>query len=117
MHIIVYGHRSASEGDVSQVADVTDMQVARNMQNFAPLKAIGQTKKPVLQASRAATVEEWLMAGEISTGPEPHTLCFVSEVKGYDPKTRTSRPRCGGFWPTIVESQWWSILLATGRRD
>ena len=81
-----------SEGDVSHVADVTDMvQVgSRNMQNFALLKAIGQTRKPVLlKRGRAATVEEWLMAGEhLYAAGASHVVFCERGVKGYDPKTR-----------------------------
>ncbi len=81
-----------SEADVISVADTTDMiQVgSRNMQNFALLKAIGATGKPVLlKRGRAATVQEWLMAGEHLYAAGSSNVVFCERgVRGYDPKTR-----------------------------
>ena len=51
---------------------------ARNMQNFRLLKAIGQTKKPVLlKRGLSATIEEWLMSAEyiMAGGNENVILC------------------------------------------
>ncbi len=56
-----------STDDIEMVADHVDMlQVgARNMQNFALLRRLGQLRKPVLlKRSPAATVKEWLLAAE-----------------------------------------------------
>ncbi|MER3425632.1 MAG: chorismate mutase [Thermus sp.] len=53
--------------DVEVVAEYADiLQVgARNMQNFALLKEVGQARKPVLlKRGLAATVEEWFYAAE-----------------------------------------------------
>src|ERR1700684_3622908 len=53
--------------DVEIVAEHVDMlQVgARNMQNFALLRRLGQLRKPVLlKRNPAATVREWLLAAE-----------------------------------------------------
>src|SRR5581483_2938962 len=53
--------------DVELVATWADaLQIGtRNMQNFALLKEVGATKKPVmLKRGLSATVEEWLMAAE-----------------------------------------------------
>ncbi len=53
--------------DVELVAEYTDMiQIgARNMQNFALLKEVGKTRKPILlKRGLCATIQEWLMAGE-----------------------------------------------------
>lgn len=53
--------------DVDLVASYADMlQVGtRNMQNFALLQAVGETKKPVmLKRGMSASIEEWLMAAE-----------------------------------------------------
>lgn len=53
-------------GQLELLAEVDVLQVgARNMQNFALLKALGQTDKPVLlKRGAAATVEELLLAAE-----------------------------------------------------
>jgi 3-deoxy-D-arabino-heptulosonate 7-phosphate (DAHP) synthase len=56
-----------STDDIEIVAEHVDMlQVgARNMQNFALLRRLGQLRKPVLlKRSPAATVKEWLLAAE-----------------------------------------------------
>ena len=60
-----------STDDIEIVAEHVDMlQVgARNMQNFALLRRLGQLRKPVLlKRSPAATVKEWLLAAEYLLG-------------------------------------------------
>jgi 3-deoxy-7-phosphoheptulonate synthase len=66
--------------EVSAVAEVADiLQVgARNMQNFALLKELGRTRRPVLlKRGLAATLEEWLLAAEhvMAAGNEAVILC------------------------------------------
>ncbi|MBI2923116.1 MAG: 3-deoxy-7-phosphoheptulonate synthase [Planctomycetes bacterium] len=66
--------------DVPLVARHADMlQVgARNMQNFALLRALGRCGRPVLlKRGAGATVEEWLMAAEyvLSSGNPDVVLC------------------------------------------
>jgi 3-deoxy-7-phosphoheptulonate synthase len=65
---------------VSQVERYADMlQVgARNMQNYALLREVGHTDKPVLlKRGLAATIEEWLMSAEhvMSQGNTQVILC------------------------------------------
>ena len=59
--------------------DVDVMQIgARNMQNFDLLKAVGQTRKPVLlKRGMSATIEEFLMSAEyiMAEGNENVILC------------------------------------------
>ena len=61
------------------VDDVDVIQIgARNMQNFDLLKAVGETKKPVLlKRGLSATIEEWLMSAEhiMAAGSEDVVLC------------------------------------------
>ena len=61
------------------LADVDVLQVgARNMQNFALLKALGRTRKPILlKRGTAATVEELLLSAEyiLSGGNTQVILC------------------------------------------
>jgi 3-deoxy-7-phosphoheptulonate synthase len=69
-----------SEEDVDVVCDHADMlQVgARNMQNFALLKKLAKTRKPVLlKRGPSATVKEWLSAAEylLHGGNESVVLC------------------------------------------
>ena len=61
---------------VSEIMDPRDVELgyeyidiiqigSRNMQNFALLKEVGKTKKPVLlKRGMSSTIEEWLMAAE-----------------------------------------------------
>ncbi len=81
-----------SEKDVEMVADYANiMQVgARNMQNFALLKAAGHAKKPVLlKRGIAATITELLLAAEylLAEGNGDVILCERG-VRGFDPATR-----------------------------
>jgi 3-deoxy-7-phosphoheptulonate synthase len=81
-----------SEADVEVVAAHADMlQIgSRNMHSFALLKAVGAAKRPVLlKRSMAATVEEWLLAGEylLTHGAASVVYCERG-VRGFDPSTR-----------------------------
>ena len=66
--------------DVPVVVEYADMlQIgARNMQNFALLRAAGRSGKPILlKRGGAATIEEWLSAAEyiLADGNEQVILC------------------------------------------
>lgn len=66
--------------DVELVAKYVDiLQIgARNMQNYALLKAVGKANKPVLlKRGMSATIEEWIMAAEyiLAEGNENVILC------------------------------------------
>jgi 3-deoxy-7-phosphoheptulonate synthase len=66
-----------STDDIELVAEHVDMlQVgARNMQNFALLRRLGQLRKPVLlKRNPAATVKEWLLAAEYLLAQLRNTL-------------------------------------------
>lgn len=81
-----------SEQDVDPVAEHADLlQIgSRNMQNFALLKRVGKTGRPVLlKRSMSATVEEWLLAGEhlLSHGAGAVVLCERG-IRGFDDSTR-----------------------------
>jgi 3-deoxy-7-phosphoheptulonate synthase len=81
-----------SEVDVGAVAEHADMvQVgSRNMHNYALLKAIGATKKPVLlKRGMAATVEEWLLAGEYLLAAGATQVVFCERgIRSFDDLTR-----------------------------
>jgi 3-deoxy-7-phosphoheptulonate synthase len=81
-----------SEGDVEAVAELADLvQIgSRNMQNFALLKRVGHTAKPVLlKRAVAATIEEWLLAAEylLHHGSSGVVLCERG-IRGFDQSTR-----------------------------
>lgn len=81
-----------SEADAGAVAEVADlMQVgSRNMHNYALLKAVGKHGKPVLlKRGMAATIEEWLLAGEylLASGASGVVFCERG-IRGFDASTR-----------------------------
>jgi 3-deoxy-7-phosphoheptulonate synthase len=81
-------------GDVEQVAAVADMfQIgARNMQNYALLRAVGLSSKPVmLKRGLSATISEWLMAAEyiLSSGNSNVVLCERG-IRTYETETRNT---------------------------
>lgn len=64
-------------GLVSHYVDILQIG-ARNMQNFALLREVGKTNKPVLlKRGMSATIEEWIMAAEyiLSEGNEKVIFC------------------------------------------
>jgi 3-deoxy-7-phosphoheptulonate synthase len=79
--------------DLPALDGVALLQVgARNMQNFALLKALGKLRRPVLlKRGLAATVEEWLLAAEylLSAGNDQVILCERG-VRGFEPSTRNT---------------------------
>ena len=83
-----------SEDDVTVVCEYADMlQVgARNMQNFALLKKLARTRKPILlKRGPSATVKEWLSAAEylLHGGNENIVLCERG-IKTFDNSLRNT---------------------------
>jgi 3-deoxy-7-phosphoheptulonate synthase len=112
-----------STEDIEVVAEHVDMlQVgARNMQNFALLRRLGQLRKPILlKRSPAATVKEWLLAAEylLAGGNNQVVLCERG-IRSYDPELRNTLDLAGmalarqlSHLPVIADPS-----HATGRRD
>jgi len=83
-----------STEDVDLICEYADMlQVgARNMQNFALLRRLATTKKPVLlKRGPSATVKEWLLAAEylLSGGNDQVALCERG-IKTFETATRNT---------------------------
>lgn len=83
-----------SEDDIAIICDYADMlQVgARNMQNFALLRKLAKTGKPVLlKRGASATVKEWLSAAEylLDGGNENVVLCERG-IKTFDHSLRNT---------------------------
>jgi len=83
-----------SEDDIEIVCDYADMlQIgARNMQNFALLKKVAKTDKPILlKRGASATVKEWLSAAEyiLHGGNEMVVLCERG-IKTFDTGLRNT---------------------------
>jgi 3-deoxy-7-phosphoheptulonate synthase len=109
--------------DVEPVSLVVDaLKVgARNMQNFALLKEVGRSTKPVmLKRGLSATIEEWLMAAEyiMQQGNTDIVLCERG-IRTFETATRNTLDLAGmvvaqqeTHLPVIVDPS-----HATGRHD
>jgi 3-deoxy-7-phosphoheptulonate synthase len=105
--------------------DVDMIQVgARNMQNFALLKALGKTRKPILlKRGLAATVEEWIMSAEyiLAGGNDNVVLCErgIRTFENYTRNTLDLSAICAAkklsHLPVIVDPQPCSRLVVDGR--
>ena len=112
-----------SEDDVAIVCEYADMlQVgARNMQNFALLKKLARTRKPILlKRGPSATIKEWLSAAEylLHGGNENVVLCERG-IKTFDNSLRNTLDLAGvalvkemTHLPVIVDPS-----HATGKRS
>jgi len=112
-----------SETDIETICEYADMlQVgARNMQNFALLRKLAKTKKPILlKRGASATVKEWLLAAEyiLSGGNENVVLCERG-IKTFDDSLRNTLDLAAvalvkelSHLPVIVDPS-----HATGRRS
>ena len=78
--------------EVPLVAEYADLlQIgSRNMHNYGLLRTIGRTRRPVLlKRGMAATVEEWLLAGEYCLQAGAASVIFCERgVRSFDPSTR-----------------------------
>lgn len=73
------------------IEDVDIIQVgARNMQNFALLKLLGQIKKPILlKRGLSATLEEWIMSAEyIMAGGNEEVILCERGIRTFETYTR-----------------------------
>jgi 3-deoxy-7-phosphoheptulonate synthase len=81
-----------AEADVDLVAEHADLiQVgSRNMHNYALLKAIARTGRPaLLKRGMAATLDEWLRAGEYLLAGGSGAVIFCERgVRSFDDSTR-----------------------------
>ena len=81
-----------SESSLADVADVADLiQIgSRNMHNAPLLSAAGRTGRPVLvKRGMAATVEEWLSAGEYCLASGAPAVVFCERgIRSFDASTR-----------------------------
>jgi len=112
-----------TEADVDLVANYADlMQVgARNMQNFALLKALGRCGKPVLlKRGPSATLKEWLMAAEyVLANGNPDVVLCERGIRSFDSHTRNVCDITAV--PAMKEMTHLPVILdpshATGRRS
>ena len=65
---------------------------SRNMHNFVLLRAVGQSRTPVLlKRGFGATIEEWLMAAEyILSSGNPNVILCERGIRTFEPSTRNT---------------------------
>ncbi len=80
--------------DVGWMSDYVDLlQIgARNMQNFALLKEIGQTKMPViLKRGMHSTIQEWLLCAEyILASGNPNVILCERGIRTFERYSRNT---------------------------
>ena len=112
-----------SEGDADLVAEYADiMQVgARNMQNFALLKALGKCQRPVLlKRGMSSTIKELLMSAEyITAHGNPYVILCERGIRTFETATRNT---CDiAAVPVLRELTHLPVILdpshATGKRS
>lgn len=76
---------------VDRYADVFQIG-ARNMQNYALLKELGKSEKPMLlKRGMAATIEEWLMSAEyLMSNGNPHVILCERGIRTFENYTRNT---------------------------
>lgn len=79
---------------IEEVHDFVDMfQVgSRNMHNYALLKELGRTKKPVLlKRGFAALIDEWIKAAEyVTNGGNPNVILCERGIRTFETATRNT---------------------------
>jgi 3-deoxy-7-phosphoheptulonate synthase len=88
---------------ISEVVDPADVEVfdahvdilqvgARNMQNFALLRAVGQSRHPVLlKRGLSSTIEEWLLAAEyVLSAGNPNVILCERGIRTFETATRNT---------------------------
>ena len=88
---------------ISEIVDPTDVPAfdehvdiiqvgARNMANFVLLKAVGQSRRPVLlKRGLSATIEEWLLAAEyILSAGNPNVILCERGIRTFETATRNT---------------------------
>jgi 3-deoxy-7-phosphoheptulonate synthase len=109
--------------DAAMVAEHADLvQIgSRNMANYSLLRTIAPRKRPVLlKRGMAATVEEWLSAGEYCLLHGAPAVIFCERgIRGFDPSTRNLLDLAAVSLMAHVHHQ--PVLVdpshAVGRRD
>jgi 3-deoxy-7-phosphoheptulonate synthase len=112
-----------STEDIPMICEYADMlQVgARNMQNFALLRQLAKTDKPILlKRGPSASVKEWLLAAEyLLAGGNPNVVLCERGIKTFETEMRNTLDLAAVAWvrevshlPVIVDPS-----HGTGRRE
>lgn len=72
----------------------------RNMHNFELLRALGETRKPVLlKRGFGATLKEWMLACEyIAKGGNDQIILCERGIRSFSPETRFTLDLAGAIW-------------------
>lgn len=72
----------------------------RNMHNFDLLRALGETRKPVLlKRGFGATLREWLLACEyVAQGGNSQIILCERGIRSFSPETRFTLDLAGAIW-------------------
>ncbi|MEM7132220.1 MAG: bifunctional 3-deoxy-7-phosphoheptulonate synthase/chorismate mutase [Chloroflexota bacterium] len=103
---LIWAREACDRYDLKFVAEIMDardlhlcldyvdvLQIgARNSQNFTLLKAVGQTKRPVLlKRALAGTIEEWIMSAEyVMSEGNPNVMLCERGIRTYEQYTRNT---------------------------
>ena len=103
LELLAEAHAEFGLPVVSEVVDSADVPVfeehvdilqvgARNMANFVLLKAVGQSRRPVLlKRGLSATIEEWLLAAEyILSAGNPNVILCERGIRTFETATRNT---------------------------
>ncbi|MEO6294466.1 MAG: bifunctional 3-deoxy-7-phosphoheptulonate synthase/chorismate mutase [Candidatus Limnocylindria bacterium] len=103
LELLAEAHREFGLPVISEVVDPADvpafeelvdiLQVgARNMHNFVLLRAVGQSRRPVLlKRGLSATIEEWLLAAEyILSAGNPNVILCERGIRTFETATRNT---------------------------
>jgi 3-deoxy-7-phosphoheptulonate synthase len=103
LELLAQARRETGLPVISEVVDPADVEVfddhvdilqvgARNMENFALLKAVGQSRRPVLlKRGLSATIEEWLLAAEyVLAAGNPNVILCERGIRTFETATRNT---------------------------
>jgi len=103
LHLLAEAREATGLPVISEVVDPADVETldrhvdvlqigARNMQNFALLRAVGQSRHPVLlKRGLSATIEEWLLAAEyVLAAGNPNVILCERGIRTFETATRNT---------------------------
>ncbi|MCV0402454.1 MAG: bifunctional 3-deoxy-7-phosphoheptulonate synthase/chorismate mutase [Chloroflexi bacterium] len=103
LKLLAEAHEVTGLPVISEVVDPADVPIfeehvdilqvgARNMHNFVLLKAVGQSRRPVLlKRGLSATIEEWLLAAEyILSAGNPNVILCERGIRTFETATRNT---------------------------
>ena len=103
LELLAEAHRDFGLPVISELLDPADLPAfeehvdllqigARNMHNFVLLKAVGQSRRPVLlKRGLSATIDEWLLAAEyVMAAGNPNVILCERGIRTFETATRNT---------------------------